>query len=121
MQRERYAPKPYFPQAGLPFATAEEAWFWFVQCFQARRAGARIGAGRGETVRPCDPDDVLAAVNRLYRRRCLRREHLLVLSEYGERLLPPDGNRKGEAAAARLWEEALDRLACVLRSKGIVQ
>ncbi|MGB1547864.1 MAG: hypothetical protein ACPHIA_04965 [Alphaproteobacteria bacterium] len=121
MHRERYAPKPYLPLAGVPFATAEEAWFWFVQCFLARRAGARIAAGRGETLRPCDPDDVLSAVNRLYRQRQLRREHLLVLSEYGERLLPPDASRERERVAAQLWEEALQRLSCVLRSKGIVQ
>ncbi len=121
MRRERYATRPYLPLAGVPFATAEEAWFWFVQCFQARRAGARITAGCGEALRPCNPDDVLSAVNRLYRQRQLRREHLLVLSEYGEKLLPPDGKRQREETAALLWEEALHRLACVLRGKGIVQ
>lgn len=41
MRSERYAPKPYLPLTDEPFSSAEEAWFWFVQCFQARREGAR--------------------------------------------------------------------------------
>jgi hypothetical protein len=121
MRSERYAPKPYLPLVDEPFSSAEEAWFWFVQCFQARREGARIQAGCGDTTRPCDPDDVLAVVNRLYRKRRLLREHLLVLTEYGEKLLPPDAAYPREARAAFLWQEALDRLAHVLRRKGIVQ
>jgi len=121
MRRERYAPKPYLPRVGEPFSSAEEAWFWFVQCFRARRDGARVQAGRGETTRPCDPDDVFAIVNRLYRKRRLRREHLLVLTEYGEKLLPPNAAYAREETAAVLWQEALDRLDAALRGKGIVR
>ena len=121
MSRHRFIPRSYYDTPTAPFVNAEEAWFWFVQCFQARREGARIQAGCGDTTRPCDPDDVLAVVNRLYRKRRLLREHLLVLTEYGEKLLPPDAAYPREARAAFLWQEALDRLAHVLRRKGIVQ
>lgn len=121
MPQIRFAPKPYLSLAEEPFSSAEDAWFWFVQCFLARRAGARIQAGRGVAARPCEPDDVLAVVNRLYRNRRLRREHLLVLTEYGEKLLPPDATYKQEQRAATLWREALQCLENALRAKGIVQ
>lgn len=121
MPRERYAPKPFLTLAAEPFESVEEAWFWSVQCLQARREGARVGAGRGETLRPCDPDDVVAAIYRLYRQRRLNQLHLGVLAEYGKRLLPPDERRAHEGKAATLWHEAIERLTGTLRAKGIVR
>lgn len=105
---------------GEPFASAEEAWFWFMQCLRARHDGARFVAGAGLVPRPCDPDDIWRALDRLHRRRRLQRSHLLVLRHFGERLMVPDPDRRTEADAARLWDEALDRLGTVLRAKGIV-
>ncbi len=120
MARERFCPKPYVNRATVPFADAAEAWFWFMQCHQARVDGARIVAGLGLVPRPCEPEDVLRAVDRLYRQRRLLRDHLLVLAHYGRRLMAPDPGRRNEERAARLWDEALERLAGMLRRKGIV-
>ncbi|CAO3447982.1 hypothetical protein [Azospirillum argentinense] len=106
---------------GEPFGSAEEAWFWSVQAQDAKAAGARIAAGRGLIQRPCEPGDVLCAVDRLYRRRLLIRDHLHVLVHYGRRLMAPDPERYREQRAHTLWREAFDRLRPVLREKGIVQ
>ena len=106
---------------GVPFGSAEEAWFWSVQAQEAKAAGARVQAGRGLVQRPCEPGDVLRAVDRLYRRRLLVRDHLHVLVHYGRRLLPPDPERHREQRAHILWLEAFDRINPVLREKGIVQ
>ncbi|KAA0680279.1 hypothetical protein [Roseomonas genomospecies 6] len=106
---------------GEPFGSAEEAWFWSVQAQDAKAAGARITAGRGLVQRPCEPTDVLRAVDRLYRSRLLIRDHLLVLVHYGRRLMAPDPARHREQRAHTLWREAFDRLHPVLRQKGIVQ
>jgi len=120
MSRERFVPRPASTAHALPFASAEEAWFWFVQAHEARHAGGRVLAGVGDVPRPCEPVDLLRTVDRLYRQRRLLRDHLCVLAHYGRRLAAPDPRRHQEARASSLWREAFDRLAPVLRGKGIV-
>jgi hypothetical protein len=118
--RDSFAPRPVRDVAAEPFGSAEEAWFWFVEAHEARMAGARVLAGLGLVARPCEPLDVLRAVDRLYRQRRLFRDHLLVLAHYGRRRMPPDPDRRAEQRAHGVWREALDRLEGVLRAKGIV-
>lgn len=120
MSRERFVPRSVAASDVEPFETAEEAWFWTLQCRIAQLEGARVGAGRGQVARPCEPLDVLAAVDRLYRRRRLLYQHLEVLADFGRRHLAPDPDSRGERRAAHLWEEAFAELTPVLRAKGIV-
>ncbi|HRJ61988.1 MAG TPA: hypothetical protein PKZ97_11275 [Azospirillaceae bacterium] len=118
----RPLPAPAAIQAGgVPFPSAEEAWFWFIQAQEAKAAGARVRAGLGLTERPCEPLDIYRAVDRLYRQRKLLRDHLHVMAHYGRRLSAPDSSRDREARAAVLWAEAFDQLTPLLRQKGIVQ
>ena len=102
------------------FSTTEEAWFWYVQCQTARNDGVRFTAGLAVTERPCEPDDIIREVRRLYRRQALKRSHISVLERYGCRLSPPNPHGDDSPIEARLWEEALDRLTTPLRKKGIV-
>ncbi|WP_247887165.1 hypothetical protein [Azospirillum sp. SYSU D00513] len=106
---------------GIPFDDAEEAWFWSVQAQDAKAEGARVVAGLGLVRRPCEPGDVLRAVDALHRRRLLARDHLHVLVQYGRLRMAPDAARRHEQRAHRLWREAFDRLVPVLRAKGIVR
>lgn len=98
-----------------PFETAEQAWFWTMAALRARHDGAarRSGAARP---RPCDPDDVIRCLDRLYRRRRIDLAHAQALRVWGERQTAPSERHRDAA----LWREALDRLDWVLRSKGIV-
>jgi hypothetical protein len=105
----------------VPFNSASEAWFWFIQAQQARNEGARIVAGLSGEPRPCEPADFLSILDRLYRNRLLLRDHLLVLRHYGRRQYAPDPRRVKEVIASRLWEEAFDRIEPVLVRKGIVR
>jgi hypothetical protein len=105
--------------AARPFATVEEAWFWTVAALTARAAGARIVAGLG-IPRPCEPDDVVRCLDRLYRQRRIDIAHVKVLKEFGDRGAPPDPRHPGDRAALRLWREALGRLEWPLAIKGIV-
>ncbi len=105
----------------VPFESAEEAWFWFIQAQAARNEGARFVSGLGKIPRPCEPLDILNVLDRLYRQRRLLRDHLLVLRHYGRRLMPPDSKRVKEARASDIWREALERLEPPLASKGIVR
>ena len=103
-----------------PFSSAEEAWFWTMSALIARRDGARIVAGAGAIQRPCEPDDVIRAIDRLYRQHRLDLAHARVLRVWGERGMAPDARTPSEMRDAQLWAEALQRLEWPLRVKGIV-
>ena len=120
MAGDRYVPNPGPGNACVPFGDPEEAWFWSVQATEAKIAGARVTAGRGLIPRPCEPDDIMLAVDRLFRERKLIRDHLMVLVHYGRRMMAPDRERCREERARLLWDEAFRRIGPVLRRKGIV-
>lgn len=120
MRVAKFATRPFSERRSQPFATAEEAWLWFSRCQLARLEGVRFTADCGDVARPCDPDDIYRAVDRLHRQRRLSPGHVSVLGRFGCRLAAPDpyaGDTPGEAS---LWVEALDRLETLLRDKGIV-
>ncbi|HEY0833317.1 MAG TPA: hypothetical protein VGE72_05350 [Azospirillum sp.] len=124
LDQHRFRPRPAASAervGGVPFGSPEEAWFWSVQSHDAKAEGARVTAGRGLVPRPCEPGDVLRAVDRLYRQRRLVRDHLHVLVHYGRRLMAPDPDRFREQRACTLWREAFAHLGPLLREKGIVQ
>ena len=119
--REKYRPKQTENVETIPFKNAEEAWFWFVCAQQAKNDGARFVSGAGNVSRPCEPVDILKAVDRLYRNRRLVWDHVLVLKHYGVRQMAPDPRRVKEARAYEIWCEALRRLEESLARKGIVR
>jgi len=106
------------PSQGVPFRSAEEAWFWTMGALRARREGGCGGTSRRRP--PCEPDDVLRSLDRLYQSRRLDAAHAHVLAVWGERQMPPDGGRRG-SGERQVWREALDRLTPILRAKGIVE
>jgi hypothetical protein len=101
-----------------PFESAEQAWFWTVTTLAARRNGVRNGAA---IERPCEPDDILKCLDRLYRTRRIELLHGRILRIYGERQIAPSPGRRGELCDWRLWNEAMERLEAKLRVKGIVR
>jgi hypothetical protein len=103
-----------------PFRSADEAWLWTMAALIARREGARVVAGAGTKIRPCEPDDVLKCLDRLYRQRRVELAHARVLRLWGERGQAPDPRHLSERADWRLWREAMDRMDFPLRTKGIV-
>ncbi|MCK8784324.1 hypothetical protein M0638_08030 [Roseomonas sp. NAR14] len=103
-----------------PFHSAEEAWMWTMAALVARRDGARVVAGLGRKARPCEPDDVVRCLDRLYRQRRVQLAHARVLRLWGERQQAPDPRYPIERGDWTLWKEALDRLEWPLRVKGIV-
>jgi len=86
----------------------------------ARRAGARILAGKGLVARPCEPDDVIKCLDRLYRQRRIDLQHARIMRIWGERGEAPDPRHAAERGDWRLWREAMGRLEWPLRAKGIV-
>lgn len=120
MRASRLAPRPLSERRAQPFDSAEEAWLWFARCQLARIEGVRFTADCGDVARPCDPDDIYRAVDRLVRRGRLAPEHVKVLGGFGCRLSPPDPWAGDAMADFVLWGEALGRLEQELRQKGIV-
>lgn len=103
-----------------PFSNAEEAWLWTMSALIARREGARFSSGKGLVSRPCDPDDVIKCLDRLYRQRRIALAHARILRIWGERQIRPNQAVAAEEYDCRLWTEALERLEWPLRIKGIV-
>ena len=101
-----------------PFPSAEHAWFWTIAALRARRDGT--GSRASGTPRPCDPDDVVRCLDRLYRQRRIDLLHARILRIWGERQMPPNPAHAHERCDARIWREALNRLEWPLRVKGIV-
>lgn len=118
--RERYTPKTAASEKNFAFESAEQAWFWFVQAWEARQSGARFVSGMSLLPRPCEPIDIMKVVDRLYRQRRLLPDHLRVLRHYGVRQMAPDFRRSKEQRAYHLWCEALERMEIVLIRKKIV-
>lgn len=119
--KDRYTSKHQPEIDTIPFESAEEAWFWFLDAQDARNDGARFVSGAGLVPRPCEPMDILKVLDRLHRQRRLVMDHLLVLRHYGKRKMPPDPRRMKEVRAHNLWKEALERIEPVLVRKGIVR
>ena len=102
-----------------PFDTAEDSWFWAVSALDARRNGVRSRQA-GVATRPCDPDDVVKCLDRLYRQRRIDLVHAAVLHRWGMQSYAPRESVPSERADAILWREAMDRLGAALRAKGDV-
>lgn len=116
----RFAPRRVSHELWVPFAAAEEAWFWAWAGWTARMEGARVVAGAGEAPRPCEPSDVVNVVRRLMRRGALHINHVETLIAWGAAGHAPSYQRARERIAWSRWREAMAALEPALRAKGIV-
>jgi hypothetical protein len=109
---------PSIPGA-VPFSSAEEAWLWTMAALDDRARGWRGGASGPP--RPCEPDDVVMQLDRLFRRYVITREDAAVLAKWGKRRQPPDPRARSAWRDAALWQDALARLEPLLVERGIVR
>ena len=105
----------------LPFRTAEDAWLWTIAALVARRDGAGVAWRPEGPPRPCEPDDVVQCLDRLYRERSIELLHARTLRVWGERQCAPRAGRPGQMSEWRLWHQALSQLEWALRARGIVR
>jgi hypothetical protein len=103
------------------FASAEEAWFWFMRTEKARAERAKAEQGEPLHDRPCLPDDIYSIVSRLYRRGILFDLHLEIMGEYGFLDRYPFVDDDEEAVDWVIWIDAFDTLEPYLTAKGIVE
>ena len=104
---------------GEPFASAAEAWFWTMEALRARHIGSQWRAATRE--RPCSPDDVLKALDRLYRQRAIDLADAELLRRYGERGYAPSPPVAAERADRLVWDRIMGRLEAALQARGIVR
>ena len=105
------APWFFYGSNGHPFVSAAEAWYWALDCLDARHDGSRAESAM-KVGRPCDPDDVVNAMRRLE----LSPIHARTVVAWGKKRTEP----YAETDARRFWDEAMARLDAALREKGIV-
>ncbi len=104
---------------GHPFETPDQAWFWTMAALQARNSGTGRACS-ARTERPCDPDDIIRALDQLYRTRRIDLLHARILRIWGERGTAPCARHPSEARDAAIWQEAMNRLGARLRARGII-
>jgi hypothetical protein len=106
--------------APQPFRSTQAAWMWCMSVLLARREGA--GAAFGTQRQVCEPDDIVKALDRLYRQRRIEIGHARVLRIYGEKGVAPNRGSlsPGERTDATLWDQAIRALDEPLRLRGIV-
>ena len=97
---------------GTPFIDAANAWWWTLDCLDARAENRRENSGL-LIGRPCEPDDVVNALLRLN----LAPTHARTIMAWGKKRDKPPPN----TAARQYWDEVMARLTPVLREKGIVR
>ena len=97
---------------GTPFVDAANAWWWTLDCLDARAENRRENAGL-RIGRPCEPDDVVNALLRLN----LPATHARTIMAWGRKRDKPPPH----TAARQYWDEVMARLTPVLREKGIVR
>lgn len=98
------------------FANAQDAWIWTMRQLMARKNGGAIV----DDAAPFEPDEIVRAVDALYRRRRIDLVHARILRIWGERQVAPNPDVQSERCDWRLWREAIDRLERPLRVKGII-
>jgi len=103
------------------FNNTQEAWFWFIQANEAKILGAKCSPGMGTISRPCEPEDIMNIVHKLYRTRTLLIDHIRILAHYGKKLSAPNKDRYKEQKAYTLWREAINKLEPVMVKKGIIK
>lgn len=104
-----------------PFNNSQEALFWFMQANEAKRIGAKCSPGMGAVSRPCEPEDIMNVINKLYRQRTLLIDHVRILAHYGKKLCAPNKDRYREQKAWTLWGEAISKIEPVFMKKGIIK
>jgi len=109
------------PERIEPFNDSQEAWFWFMQANEAKRIGAKCSPGMGTVSRPCEPEDIMNIINKLYRQRHLLIDHVRILAHYGKRLYAPNKSRYREQKACTLWREAMNKIEPIFLKKGIIK
>jgi hypothetical protein len=102
-----------------PFESAEAAWLWTMSSLIGRRDGT--GSGHSAISRPCTPDDVVVALERLYRTGRVRPIHATVLRRWGEQGYAPSHADLRDAPDRQIWDQALVALEPELMARGIVR
>lgn len=104
----------------VPFDNAEEVWFWFCACLQARGEGLRSKSDYNGEIRPCETADIYRIIKRLKSSGYLNGRHLRVMYCWGALHCPPYYDRRAKRSEIRLWCDAMSLLESVFRSKNII-
>lgn len=115
------APQDTENETTLKFATAEEAWFWFIRCDAAREEGASSRDRTLHAARPCEPADIYRWLNALYKKGVLLPSHGYVLGYYGTLDRQPFADVEDEILDWIIWIDAFDYIDVVLREKGVIE
>lgn len=103
-----------------PFENAEEVWFWFCACLQARSDGLRSRTDYTGIQRPCEVGDIYKIIKRLKLNNQLSNRQLRVMYNWGGLHFPPYYDKRAKRSEIALWEAGIKSLEAVLIDKKII-
>ncbi len=112
--------KTYMIERYEPFENAEEVWFWFCACLQARADGLRSRTDYEGKPRPCEVGDIYKIIKRLKFNGQISNRQLRVMYNWGELHFPPYYDRRAKRSEIALWEEGIKSLETILIEKKII-
>ena len=98
------------------FKSAESAFFWYVHSLDSKRHTGDFG-----NKRPCEPLDILRAIERLVRRGVIQPAQVTILRKYGMSGRAPDASKDEQKQDFNLWKAAMRAIAEELEKNGIVK
>jgi hypothetical protein len=99
-----------------PFKSAEHAFFWFMRSLESEKHTGLFGQQR-----PCEPQDIRRAIERLVRGGFISPQQVTVLRTYGLQGRSPEAGKDEQKHDSKLWNAAMKTLRDELAGKGIVK
>lgn len=104
-----------------PFDNAEDVWFWFCACLQARSDGLRSRSDYNGKLRNCEVADIYRIIKRLKLHGAINNRQLRVMYGWGYLHCPPYYDPRAKRSEVRLWESGMQSLEQVLIEKRILE
>ena len=104
-----------------PFDNAEDVWFWFCACIQARGDGLRSRSDYCGKKRNCEVADIYRIIKSLKLKGRINNRQLRVLYSWGMMHFPPYYDKRAKRSEIRLWEEGIMALEQELVAKCILE
>lgn len=104
-----------------PFDNAEDVWFWFCACLQARGDGLRSRSDYVGKRRKCEVADIYRIIKRLKMHGEISNRQLRVMYNWGYMHFPPYYDSRAKRSEVRLWEESMRIFEKALIEKNILE
>ncbi len=102
------------------FDSAEEVWFWFCRCLEARGDGLRSRTDYPGKKRNVEISDIYRIIKRMRIHHHISNRELRVMSKWGALGCSPYYSDRAKGSEIKLWEQGLKAFEIYLKDKRII-